>query len=149
LVTPGAKVNEHLLEDSTRIVSFFDDLGQSYYLMEVSNSIAKLTLDSISQNFSPGPAVIDTHYVNTDRGTELRVTVIRRGAGLRGTRTMNGKTEDVADDLLEQKAIFLRGNFFYDLTTGQSVSDSSKYSTTAVHTKERLNKFINGLYFNQ
>src|SRR5262245_40665532 len=118
---PGARAEEEQVASSSRGVTFTDDFGGAYSVMRTSGVSESITLEIIGEGFKVNDSLREKQIVTTDRGRELRLLGVGRGASPMVRREREGKDwVERRVDLYQAMSVFLDHGVLYRLTAGVS-----------------------------
>lgn len=116
LVQPGMRIEERRLGPDTFGIFFLDDFGTIYYLITTDNREHRFTMEQLAEEYSAS-SLIESVFIDTVRGRELRLTGVNEGGSPMVTRsTVDGKTVEQRNDQVEAWSLFINGDEIYQLT---------------------------------
>ena len=145
---PGSRSEERQTSPQTQGVFFADDFGHLFYILLTDNSKSKLTLQGIGAEYTVGELLREKEFVETERGTELRLVGINQGGSPVVKRTKKGrKWVEEKEDLIEAWSLFLHGEHIFQVTAGTPLrpSEGRSEAETIEDAKQRLAEFLEGL----
>ncbi len=146
LVRPGARIEERQTSPVAHGVFFADDFGKVYYILRTDNTKTQLTLEKISEDFKIGEFLREKQYATTDRGKELRLLGINKGASPIVTRVRDkGEWIERKNDLYEAWSIFTHAAYIYQVTAGVTALQGQSEADMFNRAKRNLDEFLMGL----
>ena len=116
LVQPGMRIEERRLGPDTFGIFFADDFGTIYYLITTDNREHRFTMEQLAEEYSAS-SLIESVFIDTVRGRELRLTGVNEGGSPMVTRsTVDSKTVEQHNDQVEAWSLFIDGDEIYQLT---------------------------------
>jgi hypothetical protein len=147
LMTPGAKAEERQLGQGRMTVVFYDDLGNTYYVIWTDNTQSKTDLETIAAEHTINESLREKQIVPTPRGSELRIALFRAGASpALVRRQVNGEITYPKLDLYEAHSLFVTDQYVYEVTAGVTAGHPRPDAEFFALAKEHLEAFLAGLH---
>ena len=144
----GARIEERQVTPAKHGVRFSDDSGTAYRIVRADNTADKFTIEQISDESKASESFRENRYVQSDRGTELRLVGLRReGSPLVSQKREGDVLVTRKDDLYKADSIFIHGVYLYEVSAGVTASQEQSEEALFDEAKRNLEAFLKGLSF--
>jgi len=142
----GAKIEEHEAGPDKHGVRFSDGSGRAYRVIRIDNTQTKFTLEQISDQSKVGELFRENRYLQSDRGTELRLVGLRKeGSPLVSQEMEGGQLVLRKKDLCRADSIFAHGMYLYEVSAGVTATQAQSEDALYDEAKRNLDTFLKGL----
>ena len=144
----GARIEERQVTPAKNGVRFSDDSGTAYRIVRADNTADKFTIEQISDESKASELFRENRYVQSNRGTELRLVGLRReGSPLTSQKREGDVLVTRKDDLYKADSIFMHGVYLYEVSAGVTASQGQSEEALFDEAKRDLDAFLKGLSF--
>jgi len=132
----GARIEELQASIDKHAIRMSDDSGKTYRILRVDNTHSHFTIEQISNESKVGELFRENHYVESDRGKELRLVGLKKEGSLLVSQT---KEKDGVvtrkKDLYKADSIFMRGVYVYEVSAGVTASQGQSEEASLTRRK--------------